>query len=45
MPGKPRIHASSATYHVILRGNAKQDIFSDAGVIFRGAIKNPTMKR
>jgi putative transposase len=30
MPRKPRIHYEGAFYHVILRGNAKQDIFSDA---------------
>jgi len=30
MPRKPRIHNEGAFYHVILRGNAKQDIFSDA---------------
>jgi REP element-mobilizing transposase RayT len=29
MARKPRIHAPAATYHVILRGNARQDIFSD----------------
>ena len=29
MARKPRIHAPGATYHVILRGNARQDIFSD----------------
>jgi putative transposase len=30
MPRKPRIHYEGAFYHVILRGNAKQEIFSDA---------------
>lgn len=30
MPRKPRIHYEGAFYHVILRRNAKQDIFSDA---------------
>lgn len=30
MPRKPRIHNPGAVYHVILRGNAKQDIFFDA---------------
>lgn len=29
MARKPRIHAPGATYHVILRGNARQDIFRD----------------
>lgn len=29
MARKPRIHAPGATYHVILRGNARQDIFTD----------------
>jgi REP element-mobilizing transposase RayT len=29
MPRKPRIHTPGAIYHVILRGNARQDIFSD----------------
>jgi putative transposase len=29
MARKPRIHAPAAIYHVILRGNARQDIFSD----------------
>lgn len=29
MARKTRIHAPGATYHVILRGNARQDIFSD----------------
>jgi len=29
MARKPRIHIPGATYHVILRGNARQDIFSD----------------
>lgn len=29
MPRKPRIHNPGAVYHVILRGNAKQDIFFD----------------
>ncbi|MRR58400.1 MAG: transposase [Deltaproteobacteria bacterium] len=29
MARKPRIHYPSAYYHVILRGNARQDIFSD----------------
>lgn len=29
MARKSRIHAPGATYHVILRGNAQQDIFSD----------------
>lgn len=29
MARKPRIHASGAFYHVILRGNGKQDIFFD----------------
>lgn len=29
MARKPRIHAPGATYHVILRGNARLDIFSD----------------
>lgn len=35
MPRKPRIHAPAAIYHVILRGNAKQDIFFDAGDRYR----------
>lgn len=30
MPRKPRLHFTGALYHVILRGNAKQDIFFDA---------------
>jgi len=30
MPRKPRLHIPGALYHVILRGNAKQDIFFDA---------------
>src|SRR5262245_7457233 len=30
MPRKPRLHYHGAVYHVILRGNAKQDIFFDA---------------
>lgn len=29
MARKPRIHAPGAIYHVTLRGNARQDIFSD----------------
>lgn len=29
MARKPRIHAPAAIYHVILRGNARQDIFCD----------------
>lgn len=29
MPRKPRIHAPGAVYHVILRGNARQDVFAD----------------
>jgi len=29
MARKPRIHAAGAIYHVILRGNARQDIFLD----------------
>jgi REP-associated tyrosine transposase len=29
MPRKPRIHYPGALYHVILRGNARQDIFFD----------------
>jgi len=29
MPRKPRLHLPGALYHVILRGNAKQDIFFD----------------
>lgn len=29
MARKPRIHMPGAIYHVILRGNARQDIFSD----------------
>jgi REP element-mobilizing transposase RayT len=29
MSRKPRIHYPGAVYHVILRGNARQDIFSD----------------
>jgi putative transposase len=29
MARKPRIHTPGALYHVILRGNARQDIFSD----------------
>ena len=29
MARKPRIHTVGAIYHVILRGNARQDIFSD----------------
>lgn len=35
MPRKPRIHFPSAVYHVILRGNGKQDIFFDEGDRFR----------
>jgi len=31
MPRKPRIHFPGAVYHVILRGNSRQDIFFDAG--------------
>ncbi len=30
MPRKPRIHFPGAVYHVILRGNARQDLFFDA---------------
>jgi putative transposase len=30
MPRKPRLHLPGALYHVILRGNAKEDIFFDA---------------
>ena len=30
MPRRPRLHNPGAVYHVILRGNAKQDIFFDA---------------
>ena len=29
MPRKPRIHFNGAVYHVMLRGNAGQDIFTD----------------
>jgi len=29
MPRKPRIHVPGAVYHVILRGNARQEVFSD----------------
>ncbi len=29
MPRKPRIHFHGAVYHVMLRGNAGQDTFSD----------------
>ena len=29
MARKPRIHAPSAIYHVLLRGNARQEIFAD----------------
>lgn len=29
MPRKPRIHAPGAVYHVIIRGNARQEIFTD----------------
>ena len=29
MPRKPRIHFPGAVYHVMLRGNAGQDIFID----------------
>lgn len=29
MPRKPRIHVPGAVYHVMLRGNAGQDIFID----------------
>jgi len=29
MARKPRIHAPGAIFHVVLRGNARQDIFSD----------------
>lgn len=29
MARKPRIHAPAAIYHVIMRGNAQQDIFAD----------------
>ncbi len=29
MPRKPRIHVDGAVYHVILRGNARQEIISD----------------
>lgn len=29
MARKPRIHSPGAIYHVILRGNARQDVFSD----------------
>lgn len=32
MPRKPRLHQPGAVYHVILRGNAKQDVFFDAEV-------------
>ena len=35
MPRKPRIHAAGAVYHVILRGNARQEIFSDDRDRFR----------
>lgn len=35
MSRKPRIHAESAVYHVILRGNARQEIFSDDRDQFR----------
>lgn len=35
MPRKPRIHFPSAVYHVILRGNGKQDIFFNEGDRFR----------
>lgn len=29
MPRKPRLHSPGAVYHVMLRGNARQDIFFD----------------
>lgn len=35
MARKPRIHASGAYYHVILRGNSKQDIFFDESDRYR----------
>jgi putative transposase len=35
MARKPRIHAPGAIYHVIVRGNARQDIFSDDKDRFR----------
>jgi len=35
MPRKPRIHPDGAVYHVILRGNARQEIFSDDRDRFR----------
>ena len=35
MARKPRIHASGAYYHVILRGNGKQDIFFDEADRYR----------
>ncbi len=35
MARKPRIHYPGALYHVILRGNARQDIFHDDGDRYR----------
>lgn len=35
MPRKPRIHYPGALYHVILRGNARQDIFFDDSDCYR----------
>ncbi|MBC7869685.1 MAG: transposase, partial [Chitinophagaceae bacterium] len=29
MARKPRLHSPGAVYHVILRGNARHDIFAD----------------
>jgi REP element-mobilizing transposase RayT len=29
MARKPRIHEPGAVYHVIMRGNARQDVFAD----------------
>jgi putative transposase len=31
MPRKPRIHVPGGFYHIILRGNARQDIYFDVG--------------
>ena len=30
MARKPRLHVPGGLYHVILRGNARQDVFFDA---------------
>ncbi len=35
MPRKPRLHYPGALYHVILRGNARQDIFFEDQDRFR----------